>query len=116
MPLTHAKRRGAHEFSLKQNLLEVKNLSVGFNTHEGPQTAVYHANFTIAAGETVGLVGESGSGKSVTALSILKLLPYPTAFRDRGEIYFDGQELLNADTAKLRAIRGNDIAMIFKSQ
>ena len=98
----------------KQNLLEVKNLSVGFNTHEGPQTAVYHANFTIAAGETVGLVGESGSGKSVTALSILKLLPYPTAFHDRGEIYFDGQELLNADTDKLRAIRGNDIAMIFQ--
>ena len=97
-----------------QNLLEVKNLSVGFNTYDGPQTAVYHANFSIAAGETVGLVGESGSGKSVTALSILKLLPYPTAFHDRGEIFFNGQELLNADDAQLRAIRGNDIAMIFQ--
>lgn len=95
-------------------LLDVKNLSVGFKTQKGSMTAVYNASFTLNQGETLGIVGESGSGKSVTALSILQLLPYPTAFHDRGEILFEGQDILQADASALRAVRGNDIAMIFQ--
>ena len=77
-------------------LLDVKNLSVGFKTQTGSMTAVYNAGFTLHPGETLGIVGESGSGKSVTALSILQLLPYPVAFHDRGEILFDGKNILKA--------------------
>ncbi|MGC6471270.1 MAG: ABC transporter ATP-binding protein [Parvibaculales bacterium] len=95
-------------------LLDVKNLSVGFKTQTGSMTAVYNACFTLHPGETLGIVGESGSGKSVTALSILQLLPYPTAFHDRGEILFDGKNMLKATPEDMRAVRGNDIAMIFQ--
>lgn len=95
-------------------LLHVKDLSVAF-AHEGqPHHVVDHVDFTIKAGETLALVGESGSGKSVTALSILKLLPYPAASHPSGEILWQGENILNASEKKLRQIRGNDITMIFQ--
>ena len=96
------------------NLLDMKALSVGFRTPKGDQMAVYNANLHIKAGETVGLVGESGSGKTVSALSIMRLLPYPTAFHRSGRVLFEGADLLQKDTAQMRHLRGNDIAMIFQ--
>jgi len=95
-------------------LLNVKDLSVTFG--HGVQTveAVRNVSFSIDKGETVGLVGESGSGKSVTALSILQLLPYPNAWHPNGSITFDGQELAGASFRTLQKIRGNRIAMIFQ--
>jgi microcin C transport system ATP-binding protein len=95
-------------------LLAVRDLSVSFDTPGGEVQAVRHVSLDIAAGETVGLVGESGSGKSVTALSILQLLPYPAARHPSGRIRFQGQELLGASEATLRQVRGNRIAMIFQ--
>ena len=74
------------------NLIEIKNLSVGFYSQGQPKNVVNSISFNISKGKTTALVGESGSGKSVTALSILKLLPYPNAFHESGEIIF---EMLN---------------------
>ncbi|SCB37138.1 ABC transporter ATP-binding protein [Rhizobium hainanense] len=95
-------------------LLSVCNLSVAF--HQGGQTsiAVDGVSFDIHRGEVVALVGESGSGKSVSANSILKLLPYPAASHPSGEILFKGKDLLKASDNELRAVRGNDITMIFQ--
>jgi len=98
----------------KAPLLEVKDLSVAFTQGGKATMAVDHASFTISQGETLALVGESGSGKSVSALSVMKLLPYPSASHPSGEIYFKGQELLHADENALRKVRGNDITMIFQ--
>jgi len=95
-------------------LLSIRDLSVDFATPGGLVHAVRDVSFDVAPGETLALVGESGSGKSVSALSILQLLPYPTARHPNGSIQFEGQELLGSDEATLRAIRGNDIAMIFQ--
>lgn len=92
-------------------LLDVQNLGIDF----GRFSAVRGASFTINRGETLALVGESGSGKSVTALSILQLLPYPNATHPVGSsIKFDGQELVGASFAELQKIRGNRIAMVFQ--
>ncbi|MBN8953155.1 MULTISPECIES: ABC transporter ATP-binding protein [unclassified Rhizobium] len=95
-------------------LLSVRNLSVAF--HQGGQTsiAVDGVSFDIRKGEVVALVGESGSGKSVSANSILKLLPYPAASHPSGEILFKGKDLLKASDNELRTVRGNDITMIFQ--
>ncbi|MGB7288069.1 MAG: ABC transporter ATP-binding protein [Salaquimonas sp.] len=95
-------------------LLSVKNLSVVFTQGGKISTAVDRVSFDIHAGETVALVGESGSGKSVSALSVLKLLPYPAASHPTGEIFFEGKDLLKASEPELRAVRGNDITMIFQ--
>ena len=95
-------------------LLEVKDLSVVF-TQGGRQTvAVDRVSFEIRKGETVALVGESGSGKSVTALSVLKLLPYPAASHPSGEIAFRGQDLLRMAEDQIRRVRGNNITIIFQ--
>ena len=96
-------------------LLKVENLSVHFHRRDQPPTeAVKSVSFSLKQGETLALVGESGSGKSVSALSILGLLPYPMASHPTGSILFEGQELLNAPEADLRKVRGHDIGMIFQ--
>ncbi|MGB1108235.1 MAG: ABC transporter ATP-binding protein [Parvibaculales bacterium] len=96
------------------SLLNVENLSVGFVSDGQSSSAVNGVSFHIKHGETVGLVGESGSGKSVSALSILKLLPYPTAFHESGKIYFDDVDLMAQPDHVLRSVRGNRISMIFQ--
>jgi microcin C transport system ATP-binding protein len=96
------------------SLLEVKNLMVAFTQGGRTTLAVDDVSFTLNKGETLALVGESGSGKSVTALSILKLLAYPAASHPAGEIRFNGENLLDADEADLRRVRGRDITMIFQ--
>ncbi len=95
-------------------LLDVQDLSVDFATEFGTVHAVKHVSFTLERGETLALVGESGSGKSVTALSILQLLPYPTASHPTGSIRLDGQELVGASRPAMRAVRGNRVAMVFQ--
>ncbi|UNK38078.1 ABC transporter ATP-binding protein [Shinella sp. H4-D48] len=100
--------------SAPETILSVRDLSVAF--HQGGNTtlAVDRVSFDIRRGEVVALVGESGSGKSVTANSVLRLLPYPAASHPSGEIFFKGQDLLKASDAALRDVRGNDITMIFQ--
>ena len=100
---------------MSDSLVDVKSLGVSFR--QGPKQipAVRGVSLSVQSGETVALVGESGSGKSVTALSILQLLPYPAATHPHGSsIRFKGKELLGAPKANLQAIRGNEIAMIFQ--
>src|ERR1700693_3795104 len=95
-------------------LLEVRNLTTRFRTERGLVTAVDRVSFEVAAGETVAIVGESGSGKSVTALSLLRLIPSPPGRIEDGEVLFEGEDLLRLDDAGIRKIRGNRIAMIFQ--
>jgi microcin C transport system ATP-binding protein len=95
-------------------LLCVRDLSVAFTQGGRDTLAVDRISFDIGQGETVALVGESGSGKSVSALSILKLLPYPPASHPSGQILFDGKDLLKSNENELRRVRGNDITMIFQ--
>ena len=95
-------------------LLEVTDLSVTFGTGERPFHAVKGATFALDRAQTLAIVGESGSGKSVTALSILQLLPYPLAAHPSGSIRFDGEELVGRDDRFLRTIRGRRIGMIFQ--
>ncbi len=95
-------------------LLQVRNLHVEFRSGGGAMHAVKGVSFDIAKGETLALVGESGSGKSVTALSILQLLPYPMARHPQGSIRFRGTELVGAEEKVLRDVRGDRIAMIFQ--
>ena len=100
--------------AINQPLLDVRDLSVAFHQPSGTSIAVDHISFAIKRGECVALVGESGSGKSVSALSILKLLPYPTASHPSGSIHFRGRELLDLSEREIRGIRGNDISIIFQ--
>ena len=95
-------------------LLDIQDLSVDFRTEGGTVHAVKGLSLSIQQGETVALVGESGSGKSVTALSVLQLLPYPTAMHPSGSVRFEGQELLGAPPSAMRTVRGNRIAMVFQ--
>ncbi|MDR6188193.1 microcin C transport system ATP-binding protein [Agrobacterium pusense] len=97
-----------------QPLLSVRDLSVAFHQGGATSVAVDHVSFDLMSGEVVALVGESGSGKSVTANSILKLLPYPAASHPSGKILFDGKDMLTLPERSLRAVRGNDITMIFQ--
>ena len=96
------------------NLIEIRDLAVEFASGKQRQRVVSNVSFDIKRGETLALVGESGSGKSVTAHSILRLLPYPAASHPSGSIRYAGQDLLNISEAKLRKIRGNRIAMVFQ--
>ncbi len=95
-------------------LLEIKNLKTYFYTDDGVAKAVDGVNFDLDQGETLGLVGESGCGKSVSALSIMRLIPNPPGKIVDGEILFKGQDLTKFDDKKMQEIRGNDIAMIFQ--
>ncbi|MGV1915458.1 ABC transporter ATP-binding protein [Rhizobium sp. 22-785-1] len=95
-------------------LLSVRDLSVAFHQGGKESLAVDRVSFEIMPGEVLALVGESGSGKSVTANSILKLLPYPAASHPSGQILFEGRDLLNLPMRDLRSVRGNDITMIFQ--
>jgi len=95
-------------------LLKVRDLDIDFTAGSKVIHAVKGASFDICRGETLALVGESGSGKSVTALSILQLLPYPVAAHPNGSVQFEGEELIGAPEAMLRSVRGNRISMIFQ--
>jgi len=95
-------------------LLKIDNLAVNFGHGAEAVEAVRGVSFTIEKGQTVALVGESGSGKSVTALSILQLLPYPNAWHPQGRITFEDTQLVSAPFRTLQKIRGNRVAMIFQ--
>ncbi|MBT6205878.1 MAG: ABC transporter ATP-binding protein [Rhodospirillaceae bacterium] len=95
-------------------LLDIKDLAVRFTVEGRAVDAVKGVGFTIDKGETLALVGESGSGKSVTALSVLQLLPQPMASHPTGSITFDGLEMVGASDKKLRSVRGNRVSMIFQ--
>ena len=95
-------------------VLEVKDLKTYFYTQEGEVKAVDGLNYFVRRGESVGLVGESACGKSVSALSVLRLIPYPPGIIVGGQIIFRGQDLLEVSEEEMRNIRGNRIAMIFQ--
>jgi peptide/nickel transport system ATP-binding protein/oligopeptide transport system ATP-binding protein len=97
-----------------EELLSIKDLQTHFFTHEGTVRAVNEVNFTIAKCETLGVVGESGCGKSVTALSIMRLIPDPPGKIVRGEIVFEGDNLFDLNKREMREIRGQKISMIFQ--
>ena len=95
-------------------LLDIKNLSTHFNTSAGTIKAVNDVSFELREGETLGLVGESGCGKSVTALSIMRLVPSPPGRIVSGDVIFQGQNLLKISEAEMQNVRGRDIGMIFQ--
>jgi|RhiMethySRZTD1v2_1073278.scaffolds.fasta_scaffold09766_12 microcin C transport system ATP-binding protein len=95
-------------------LLSIRDLSIAFGSGAREFLAVDRVSFDIGKGETVAVVGESGSGKSVTALSVMKLLPYPSAHHPSGSIMFKGRDLLPLSERQMRHVRGNDITIIFQ--
>ena len=95
-------------------LLEVEALSVSFSTDDRPLRVVEDVSFQVHRGRTVGLVGESGCGKSVTAMTLLRLLPSPPSHIDGGRILFDGDDLAVLDERRLRAVRGDRVGMVFQ--
>jgi len=99
---------------MSEKLLEISNLRVSFITGETEFEAVKGVNFHVNKGETLGIVGESGSGKSVTARSIMRLLPSPPSYLKSGNILFKGQEITSLSEKQLEGIRGQDISMIFQ--
>ena len=100
--------------AINQPLLDIRELSVAFRHEGGDSIAVDRISFSIRRGQCVALVGESGSGKSVSALSVLKLLPYPSASHPSGSILFNGRDLLTLPEHDMRKIRGNDISIIIQ--
>jgi len=97
-----------------KNLLEIKDLRTYFDVHGDVAKAVDNVSLTISSGQTLGLVGESGCGKSVTAHSIIRLIPEPPGKIETGEIFFNGRDLLKLSESRMRKIRGNRISMIFQ--
>ena len=97
-----------------EKVLEIKDLQTNFYTDEGVVRGCDKVSYCVNKGETLAVVGESGSGKSVTALSILQLVPSPPGKIDGGEIWFNGQDLLTLSDKEIQHIRGNEIAMIFQ--
>ena len=95
-------------------LLEIDNLQVGFDTEAGLLRAVDGVSMSVAAGQTLGLVGESGCGMSVTAASVLRLVPSPPGVMLGGAIRFDGQDILKLPRDALQQLRGREIAMVFQ--
>ena len=102
------------EITENKELLEVKDLVVKYKTDLETVSAVNGISFSLKKGETIGLVGETGAGKTTTALSILRLLPERTGKIEKGQIIFDGQDLLAYDKKSMRDVRGEKIAMIFQ--
>ncbi|WP_052299189.1 ABC transporter ATP-binding protein [Thermaerobacter marianensis] len=98
----------------QEYLVEIRGLRTTFHTEEGTIPAVSGVDLTIRRGETLAVVGESGCGKSVTALSIMRLIPSPPGRIEAGEILFEGRDLLRLPEEEMRRIRGNEIAMIFQ--
>ena len=98
-----------------KNIVEVKNLSIDFSIRNGVFRAVDEISFNIETNKTLALVGESGSGKSVTAMSLMQLLPIPQAsYTDNSSIFFEDKEIIGASNADLLSIRGNLVSMIFQ--
>ncbi|MBW4839264.1 MAG: ABC transporter ATP-binding protein, partial [Paenibacillaceae bacterium] len=97
-----------------EHLLEVKDLAISFNTREGEVQAIRGVSFHVDKGETLAIVGESGSGKSVTSQAVMQLVPWPQGRYKRGEIWFDGQELIGKTEKQMQRIRGKEIGMIFQ--
>ncbi|MBT8132241.1 MAG: ABC transporter ATP-binding protein, partial [Gammaproteobacteria bacterium] len=95
-------------------ILSVRNLSIEFKTERGLVRAVDDVSFDVAPGETLGVVGESGCGKTVTALTLLRLIPSPPGRIVSGSINFDGRDLLSLSEKAMRDIRGSEISMIFQ--
>src|SRR5215213_3340592 len=95
-------------------LLEIRDLHTEFRTGAGTVRAVDGVSYTVDPGETVAVVGESGSGKSVTAMSVLRLIPNPPGRVTGGEVWFDGRDLLKLSEEEMRRVRGGDIGMIFQ--
>src|SRR3989475_11462821 len=111
----HARRSGSPRMdAINQPLLDISDFSVAFHQPSGASVAVDHISFEIKRGECVALVGESGSGKSLSALCLLRLLPYPTAAHPSGSMQCKGRELLELSEREIRGIRGNDISIIFQ--
>jgi len=99
---------------VSEPLLQVRDLAVAFRAEQGERVVVKGVSFDLDRGETLALVGESGSGKSVTALSVMQLLPYPNARHPSGSIRFKGRELIGAPAEVLRDVRGDEIGMVFQ--
>ena len=99
---------------MAEPLLEIKGLKTHFFTDEGVVRAVDGVDLYIKPGETLGVVGESGCGKSVTALSVMRLIPTPPGRITEGQIMYNGRNLLDLSPAQMRKIRGKEIAMIFQ--
>ena len=97
-----------------EKILDVKELRTNFYTGEGVVKAVNNLSYHINTGECIGLVGESGCGKSVSAMSILRLIPYPPGVIEGGEILFKGENLLEVDDERIQEVRGGRISMIFQ--
>jgi oligopeptide/dipeptide ABC transporter ATP-binding protein len=97
-----------------ENILEVEQLITSFETERGLLRAVDHVSFSVPSGKTVGIVGESGCGKSVTAMSIIRLLPQPAGKILGGHVYFKGRDLVRATDSEIRKIRGAEIGVIFQ--
>ena len=100
--------------STSKRILKVRDLSVSFATEMGPAKVIEDVSFSVEHGRTLGLVGESGCGKSVTAMSIIRLLPSPPSRVESGRIFFNGDDMLELNDAEMRSIRGNRIGMIFQ--
>src|SRR5512133_557512 len=99
---------------MSNNILEIKDFSVSFNTYAGEVQAVRGVNFEIARNEIVAIVGESGSGKSVMTQSIVKLLPSPPAVIKSGQVIYNGTDISAYNFKQLRQIKGKEIAYIFQ--
>lgn len=98
----------------RERILEVKDLAISFKTYGGEVQAIRGVNFHLNKGETLAIVGESGSGKSVTSQAIMRLIPMPPGYFKRGQILFDGQDIVKKTEKQMQTIRGKDISMIFQ--
>ena len=99
---------------MAQPLLELRNLNIAFNTERGQVRPVRDVSLSVYPGQTVALVGESGCGKSVTAMSVLRLIPSPPGKVLGGSVTFQGRDLLTLSEREMRSVRGGQIAMIFQ--